>query len=143
MIYLDNAATTHKKPLSVILNTLKAMTIDSVNAGRGGYKLSIRAENEILDTRENFKQCFNLKSIDNVIFTSGATMSINLGLFGTKKLDGHIVATIYEHNSVLRCLEYLKANYNITYTLVAPRADGVINPSDIESAINNKTYLIV
>ena len=143
MIYLDNAATTHKKPLSVILNTIKAMTIDSVNAGRGGYKLSLRAENEILDTRENFKQSFNLKSIDNVIFTSGATMSINLALFGTKKIGGHIVATMYEHNSVLRSLEYLKTNFNITYTLVSPRADGVINPIDIESAINNKTYLIV
>ena len=143
MIYLDNAATTHRKPLSVIFNTLKAMTIDSVNAGRGGYKLSIRAENKILDTRENFKHSFNLKSVDNVIFTSGATMSINLALMGTKKTGGHIVATMYEHNSVLRTLEYLKTNFNISYTLVAPRSNGVINADDIKDAINENTYLIV
>jgi selenocysteine lyase/cysteine desulfurase len=143
MIYLDNASTTHKKPLSVVFSVIKAMTLDSVNPGRSGYKLSISAENKILDTRVLFKEYFNLKSIEDVIFTSGATMSINLALIGTKRLGGHIVATMYEHNSVLRCLDYLKTNYNITYTLVAPRADGVIYKDDIEASIKPNTYLVV
>ena len=143
MIYLDNASTTHKKPLCVLLNVMKAMTIDSVNPGRSGYKLSLRAENVILDVRQTFKDWFNLNSIDDVIFTSGATMSINLGLIGTVKLGGHIVTTIYEHNSVLRTIKYMATKFGVTYSLVTPRADGKIHSEDIESAITKDTYLIV
>lgn len=143
MVYLDNASTTHRKPWSVVMSSIIAMTIDSVNPGRSGYRLSLRSENKILDTRENIRKYFNTDKVSDVIFTSGATMSINMALLGTKRVGGHIVATIYEHNSVLRTLEYLKREYNIDYTLVKPRADGIVYDTDIDRVVKDNTYLIV
>ena len=42
MIYLDNAATTLRKPAQVYLSLLKNTLFGSVNAGRGGHSMSVR-----------------------------------------------------------------------------------------------------
>ena len=51
MIYLDNAATTGKKPDCVIQAVTDAMTNLSVNAGRGSYSLARHANQIIEDCR--------------------------------------------------------------------------------------------
>lgn len=141
MIYLDNASTTHFKPRCVIKAVKKGVTSYSVNSSRGGYSLAINGGIEVLKTREIIANHFNCQQ-ENVIFTSSCTGAINLALRGTIKPRGHIVSTTMEHNSVLRTLQDLKDKYNIDYTLVEP-TNGVINPSDIEKAITDKTYLVV
>jgi len=141
MIYLDNASTTHKKPKSVINAVRKGLTKFSVNSSRGGYKLSIDGGMEILKTRELFAQNFNVNT-ENVVFTSSCTSAINLAIRGTIKPNGHIIATAMEHNSVLRTLQDIKEKYNISYTLIEPQ-NGIIKPSDIEKAINDKTYMVI
>ena len=50
MIYLDNAATTHKKPQSVYNAVLQEL-INSANPGRASHNLSLRAFNKIYETR--------------------------------------------------------------------------------------------
>lgn len=141
MIYLDNASTTHKKPRSVIKAVKNGVTRLSVNSSRGGYKLAVDGGLEVLKTRELLANHFNASS-ENVVFTASCTAAINLALRGTARPNGHIVATAMEHNSVLRTLNDLKDKYNINFTIVEPQ-NGVINPSNIEQAITNKTYLVV
>lgn len=140
MIFLDNSSTTHKKPRCVISACKKGLTKLSVNAGRGGYDLSVRAGMEVLNVRTMFANEFHANPED-VIFTGSCTQAINLALRGYIKPNGHIVATVLEHNSVLRTLEYLKNKYNISYTLVKP-VKHIIHPQDIENAITSKTYLV-
>ena len=41
MLYLDNAATTLKKPLSVYATLFKSTLFSGGNAGRGGHKMSM------------------------------------------------------------------------------------------------------
>ena len=43
MLYLDNAATTLKKPLSVYATLFKSTLFSGGNAGRGGHKMSMDA----------------------------------------------------------------------------------------------------
>ena len=143
MIYLDNASTTHIKPKSVIRNVNLALTKYSVNAGRGGYKLSIDAGNIVLDTRIKLAQMFNVPTPTNVIFTASCTAAINAAIKGTIKPKGHIIATCFEHNSVLRTLDYVKCNYDIDYTIVQPNSDGEITSDEIEKAITDKTYMVI
>ena len=51
MIYLDNAATTFPKPLSVIQAVDRSMRMLGANPGRSGHAMSIAAAEEIYRTR--------------------------------------------------------------------------------------------
>lgn len=142
MIYLDNSSTTHNKPLSVRLATLQGLSKLSVNPSRSGHKLAIAGAQKVYEARENLSD-FLGTTPENVIFTSGCTMAINLALRGTVKKGGHIITTIYEHNSVLRTLDYLKKNHNIEVTYLTPNKFGLITTKDIQNKIKKNTYLIV
>ncbi len=142
MIYLDNSATTHKKPRSVIREATKGLKEYSINPNRSGYNQAIKVQQKVFECREKLANLLGTTS-ENVIFTSGCTMAINLGLCGTVVKNGHIITTIYEHNSVLRVLEKLKSTHNITYTLLSPNKNGLINPSDITKNIKPNTYMVV
>lgn len=61
MLYLDNAATTLKKPLSVYATLFKSTLFSGGNAGRGGHKMSMDAVRAIVDTQDLIAQLFNLE----------------------------------------------------------------------------------
>ena len=52
MLYLDNAATSYRKPAEVYLAMAKNSIEYSMNAGRGGHRLSIKGEEALLDSAE-------------------------------------------------------------------------------------------
>ena len=58
MLYLDNAATTLKKPLSVYATLFKSTLFSGGNAGRGGHKMSMDAVRAIVDTQDLIAQLF-------------------------------------------------------------------------------------
>ena len=66
MLYLDNAATTLKKPLSVYATLFKSTLFSGGNAGRGGHKMSMDAVRAIVDTQDLIAQLFNIKKAENV-----------------------------------------------------------------------------
>ena len=142
MIYLDNSATTHHKPSSVIKASILGLKKYSINPNRSGYNRAIEVQTKVYECREKIANFLGTTS-ENVIFTSGCTMAINLGLLGTAKRNGHIITTIYEHNSVLRVLEKLKSTHNITYTLITPNKNGIINPNEIAKHIRTNTYMVI
>ncbi|HAJ77689.1 MAG TPA: cysteine desulfurase [Clostridiales bacterium] len=144
MIYLDNASTTNKKPLCVKLAVKKALSKKyCANPGRSSHNYSINAAQVIYETRENLNIFFGGYGAENVVFTSGCTEALNLAILGTLKKGGHVVYTTNEHNSVARPLEYLKNKKIITTTLVQTNINGIIEPSKIEEAITDKTYLVI
>ena len=98
MIYLDNASTTRKKPHSVIKALLDGATKFSANPGRSGHKLSLDAAIEVAKTREVLCDYFGATKLQNVVFTSGCTESLNLAILGSAKRGGHVIATTFDHN---------------------------------------------
>ncbi|MBQ8749842.1 MAG: aminotransferase class V-fold PLP-dependent enzyme [Clostridia bacterium] len=142
MIYLDNASTTLKKPLSVYFAVNKAMLKYNANAGRSGHSLSVKAGFEIYKARQEIAELFNA-SAENVIFTSGCTESLNLAIRGTVKQGGHIITSAYEHNSVLRVLKHLENEGKISFTIISPKKSGYFDLKDFEKAIKQNTYAIV
>lgn len=139
MIYFDNAATTLVKPDCVIRANDYALKSLCANAGRGSHSASVRAASVIYRAREAVNEYVGA---DETVFTFNCTDSLNTAIFGSAK-KGHVVTTMYEHNSVLRPLEELKKRGVITYTAVQPDARGVIDPKDIERAIRPDTYMII
>jgi len=143
MIYLDNAATTNYKPQSVKNAVLKALSKNfCANPGRSSHDISIRAAMQIFKTRELLSELFHLNNSNNVIFTSGCTEALNLAIFGSAKQKGHVITTIYEHNSVLRPLFQLKERGVITLTIVKPNENGEITVKELQDALQPNTYLL-
>ncbi len=138
MPYLDNAATTARKPLAVYVSLLKNTIFSSGNAGRGGHKKSAAAVRAIVDTQDLAARLFNISKPQNIIFTQNATHALNTAILGTVTDGGNIVVTSMEHNSVLRPAHWL-GNFSVV------RADkyGHVNADDVETAIRNDTRLIV
>ena len=142
MIYLDNGATTHKKPRCVLKTVKLAITKLNSNPGRSGHRLSIKTALKVFDARVNFANTFNAKSPKNVIFTANATESLNYALQGVMK-KGNVITSVYEHNSVLRVLRIFEKSGVITLTILEPNSDGKITAKSVENAVKDDTFLIV
>ncbi len=138
MLYLDNAATTLRKPVSVYAQLIKSAIWGGGNAGRGGYKKSMQAVRTIVDVQDLIAQLFNISMPQNIVFTQNATYALNTAIFGTVYNGGHIVVTAMEHNSVLRPAHMLG-----NYTVVCADKNGLVHAEDVENAIEDDTALIV
>ena len=99
-IYFDNAATTFPKPPSVIRAVNHALNCFG-NPGRGSHALAMRAAEEIYACRKAAAELFGA-SAERVIFTSGATHSLNLAINSSKTGKGAILISDLEHNAVAR-----------------------------------------
>lgn len=141
MIYFDNAATGGFKPPRCIEAAKNAMCYMSVNAGHSGHRQAIAAEQLVYKTRKQVCDFFNADKPERVIFTKNCTEALNAAIFGTVKKGGNVVASVYEHNSVLRPLFHLRDKGIITLTLVKPN-HGAVLKQDIEKALTDKTYLV-
>lgn len=142
LVYLDNAATSYPKPLSVINSTNYAIKNLSFNSGRGGYKESMNSAKEIYSVREKIANMFGFEP-QNVAFTLNCTMALNMAIKGLVKKGSHVIISSLEHNSVYRVVNKLKEDGIITYDVANYNYDDEKTVKNFESLINNKTSLIV
>jgi cysteine desulfurase/selenocysteine lyase len=77
LIYLDNAATTHK-PICTINRIRDFMLNENGTVRRGLYSLSINSTKAFDEARERVAKFINAKSSSEIVFTRGSTESINL-----------------------------------------------------------------
>lgn len=138
MLYLDNAATTLKKPFCVYRSMIYNAVRNSVNAGHGGHFYSIRGAKGIYETSEKLSEMLGIKNPERLAFTQNATYALNMGIRGLVGENDHVVTTCMEHNSVLRTLNSL-----CSYTMAEADSYGTVNPVNIEAAIRPETKLIV
>ena len=141
MIYLDNAATTMKKPQCVIDAVVSAMS-HMGNAGRGATTAALDASRVIYDTREKLSDLFNLQNPSRVAFTSNSTESLNTAIKGILSSGDHAITTALEHNSVLRPLYDLQAK-GMELSIVDCDENGNIDYNDFEKLIKENTKAIV
>lgn len=108
IVYLDNAATTFPKPQSVYTEANAFYIRFGGNAGRGGNPLARACTHLLAETREMLAALLEAPSVESVIFTASATHALNQAIFGaTIYPEDVIYITPFEHNSVLRPVEYL------------------------------------
>lgn len=138
MIYLDNAATSYRKPAAVSSAIYRHTLKSSMNAGHGGHMLSIRGVEILEEVKALAASLFHLPSAENIAFIPNATYGLNCAIFGLLQKGGHAIITSMEHNSVLRPIHKC-GNYTVCY------ADefGYVDETDIENAIREDTRLIV
>ena len=141
MIYLDNAATTNKKPKSVYKAVEKSLKKLSANAGRGAYDLSLSAAKKIYETREAIASFLNFPSPEQVVFTLNATHALNMAIKGMIREKCHVLLSDIEHNSVIRPIHRLKETNGIDFSFFNSSADDL--DKEIESCIRTDTKAII
>src|SRR5260370_8237224 len=77
LVYLDNAATA-QKPRQVIEKLAECLDSYNANVHRGIHALGDRVTTELEESREKVRRLIGAAEIEEIIFTSGTTMSINL-----------------------------------------------------------------
>ena len=141
MIYMDSAATTMHKPQEVIDAVVMAMS-SMGNTGRGVNEASLSASRIIYDTREKLCRLFGAEDPRQIVFTPNSTESLNIAIKGILNPGDHVIATMLEHNSVLRPL-YEMEKKGVRLTIVKSDQNGRFNLKDIEDAIAEDTKMIV
>ena len=97
------------------------------------------------DSRERVAAVWKCKASE-VVFTSGATESINMAICGTARLlkekGRHLITSAVEHHAVLRAFEYLVNKEGFELTILPVDAEGRVDPQDLENAILSETILV-
>ncbi len=141
MIYLDNAATTIRKPECVIQAVTEALCSFG-NAGRGATTESLDAARTIFETRERLCEIFHGEDPSCIAFTSNSTESLNIAIKGLIEKGNHVITTQLEHNSVLRPL-YECERAGVELTIVPCNSHGILEEDQVESYIKENTKAIV
>lgn len=142
MIYLDNAATTQRKPQCVVDAVVDAMNTMG-NGGRGAHGTALKASRAVYDTRRKIAELFGCKRADHVAFTCNSTEALNIAIRGTLNPGDHVISTDLEHNSVLRPLYYLEENCGVSLSFVPANRQGLVDYADFEKLIRPETRAIV
>ncbi len=139
-IYLDHAAATPVDPQ--VLVAMRPYLTDNFYNPSAPYLAATAVKADVEKARETIAHWLGARP-STITFTAGGTEANNLALFGVagKYPGAHIVSSALEHESVLRPLERLKEK-GWKCALVAPSADGIVDPSAIAKAITNRTVLV-
>lgn len=141
MIYLDNAATSLRRPPCVIEAVAQAMQ-SLGNSGRGVNGGSLSAARVIYDARQKLADLFGCSSPERVCFTSNATEALNTAIFGLFGPGDHVITTDLEHNSVLRPL-YRLEKQGVELSFVPADRLGRIALSDFAPLLRPNTRAVI
>lgn len=142
MIYLDNAATTLKKPPRVAQAVAEAIGTLG-NGARGAHGASLDSSRVIYGARERLAALFGCARPDHVVMTSNATEALNIAICGLICPGDHVVTTALEHNSVLRPLYRLEAEAGVKLDIVPADRLGRIDYADFARLIRPGTRAVV
>jgi cysteine desulfurase/selenocysteine lyase len=145
LVYLDNAATT-QKPRSVIRKIEEIYSTINANIHRGVHHLSQLATESHEEARKTVQHYINAASSKEIVFTRGATESINLvaGSFCRSqcKPGDEIIITTMEHHANIIPWQIQRDITGIELRVVPLNEKGEIRLEDIEELISSKTKLI-
>jgi cysteine desulfurase len=141
VIYLDHHATTPVDPL-VLQEMLPYFAERFGNPSSRQHAAGQEAHAAVEHARAALAAAIGARPED-VVWTSGATESNNLALRGLagSGTGRHLVATAIEHSAVLEPLRRLERE-GFEVTLVAPGADGLVDPAAVSAALREDTALV-
>ena len=142
IIYMDNHATTPIAP-EVLKAMMPYLTTHFGNAS-STHPFGITTKDAVEKARHQVADLLGC-SVEEIIFTSGATESDNLAIRGIayacREKGNHIITSTAEHHAILDACHALETEgFETTYLPVDPY--GRVSPDDVEAAITPKTILM-
>ena len=142
-IYLDSHATTPVDPR--VFDEMKPYFTENFgNASSLDHSFGYDASVAVQQGREKIAHAIG-STMDEVIFTSGATESDNLALIGVmernKEKGNHLITCVTEHKAILDTARHLeRLGYKVTFLPVDEF--GQVEPESVKNAITSETVLI-
>ena len=144
MIYFDNASTT--KPREEVLKEFERASRENFANPNSIHKLAMENSANIERIKNNILKCLKLdyRKYD-IIFTSGATESNNLAIYGfcmrNKKRFNHILTSNYEHASVLNVFKELEGlGFKVDY--IKANSEGNIDLEDLKAHLDGNPVFV-
>ena len=143
MIYADNAATTKMSDTAV--QTMIKLMNETWGNPSSLYSTGQKAKEVLEDARRKVASVIGAQPRE-ILFTSGGSEADNQAIrsaaeLGRKKGKMHIISSAFEHHAVLHTLEKLKKE-SFEITLLDVHENGLVVPSEVESAIRDDTCLV-
>ena len=144
-VYLDYAATTPVAP-QVAARMAQCLTLEGAfgNPNSASHEYGERASELVEAARAEVAAAVGAQAAD-IVWTSGATESNNLAIFGIadyyRSTGRHIVTARTEHKSVLDpCRELERRGWRVSY--LAPGREGALDPAQVAAALTPETVLV-
>ena len=145
LVYLDSANSS-QKPQAVINRLSNFYETEFSNVGRSVHSLAVKATNRFEDSRDKVKEYLNAKYREEIIFTKGATESINLiaSSYGEKFINegDEIISTELEHHSNYVPWHFLRQRKGAKIKFAPVNDRGEVEIDEINKLINPKTKII-
>lgn len=142
MNYLDNAATSGRKPDQVYTAVDNALRNCSGNPGRSGHQLSLAAGQIVKEARIKCAGLLNAEEASCISFTVNTTTALNTAIMGTVRPGSHIITSVMEHNSVSRPLMFLR-EHGCELTVLPASIENGVDPDELKNALRPETSLVV
>jgi len=141
-LYFDQAATSWPKPESVYQAVDHYQRRLGAAAGRGAYADAVEVAQRVSRTRAAVARLLGAESPQRIVFAFNGTDALNIAIHGVLARGGHAIATVAEHNSVLRPLRTLERAGRIAVTRIAVDRCGIVDVDDVQRALRPDTALI-
>lgn len=143
LVYLDSAATT-QKPQYILEKIKEYYSLNNANVHRGVHTLAERATQEFENARKKVARFINAKSTKEIVFTRGATTSLNwIARFAEDILqkDDEVIISILEHHSnIIPWQEACrKTGAHLKYVYLK---DGEIDLIELENLLSPRTKFV-
>jgi cysteine desulfurase len=142
-IYMDNQSTTQVDP--EVFETMRPWFIEKFgNASSKDHSFGWEADAAVEYSRKQIGSLINAEASE-IIFTSGATESINLAHLGIaesyRNKKKKIITSIIEHSAVLDSLKELESKgFEVIYLNI--NNEGLIDINQLKDLADNNTFLI-
>lgn len=145
LIYLDNATTSFPKPEPVTAAIADLLRNGAVSPGRSGYDLGLALGQLVDGVRARLDRFFANPADDpnRTVFCANATDAINLALAGLCEPGDHVVATVMDHNAVLRPLWMLRQHGGLAFDLAPADGCGFVDPAEVAKRLRPQTRLVI
>jgi cysteine desulfurase len=142
-IYLDHNATTPVD--STVVDTVSNVLRDCYGNASSVHTFGQSAKALLDDARASVAALLGAQPAE-IVFTGGGTESDNLAIRGAAGVSSpngrrHLIASTIEHEAVLNTIKDL-TRHGWTATYLPVGASGIVNPSDLETAITDQTALV-
>ena len=145
LVYLDSANSS-QKPKVVIDRISNFYKTEYSNVGRSVHSLAVKATNRFEATRDLVKKYMNAAHREEIIFTKGATESINLvaSTYGKKHINkgDEILITELEHHSNYVPWHFIRTEKGAVIKFAPVNQNGDVEIDAIKKLISNKTKII-
>lgn len=144
LIYLDNAATT-QKPLAVLDASRHYYETINANIHRGAHKLARAATERHEQARQTVARHIGCLDAAEIIFTSGATDSLNLAAFtlgATLQPGDEILITTLEHHSNIVPWQMACERSGAILRVIPCCESGVLDQTAFHSLLNVRTKVL-